>query len=176
MQFKVKSMLDHWKISPLVSTKDLPRWLGILTFMATLVPRGRMCSCAVPDVRQLHGPADCRTSGKKVGPDHSDWHIWQSSSYGFATRGAFVYFQCIFQGHATSKPTLCHVTCVWGRPSCQSQSTGSFFSRCSPDGKHWWFAWDFFQQEAAHLLITIRGHKGKAQWNISPMVWDGNGV
>ena len=33
---------DHWRSHPLISARDLHRLLGMLTFMATLVPRGRL--------------------------------------------------------------------------------------------------------------------------------------
>ena len=40
---KIQNTLDHWRSHPRVTARDLHRLLGILTFMATLVPRGQPC-------------------------------------------------------------------------------------------------------------------------------------
>ena len=40
MRVKIQNTLDHWRSHPLISARDLHRLLGMLTFMATLVPRG----------------------------------------------------------------------------------------------------------------------------------------
>ena len=42
MRVKIQNTLDHWRSHPLISARDLHRLLGMLTFMATLVPRGRL--------------------------------------------------------------------------------------------------------------------------------------
>ena len=42
MRVKIQNTLDHWRSYPLISARDLHRLLGMLTFMATLVPRGRL--------------------------------------------------------------------------------------------------------------------------------------
>ena len=42
MRVKIQNTLDHWRSHPLISAWDLHRLLGMLTFMATLVPRGRL--------------------------------------------------------------------------------------------------------------------------------------
>ena len=42
IRFKIQNTLDHWRSHPLISARDLHRLLGMLTFMATLVPRGRL--------------------------------------------------------------------------------------------------------------------------------------
>ena len=42
MRLKVQSVLEHWRASIRVSARDLHRLLGILVFMAALVPRGRL--------------------------------------------------------------------------------------------------------------------------------------
>ena len=40
MRVKIQNTLDHWTSHPFISARDLHRLLGMLTFMATLVPRG----------------------------------------------------------------------------------------------------------------------------------------
>ena len=42
MRLKVSNTLDHWRTRTTVTARDLHRLLGILSFMATLVPRGRL--------------------------------------------------------------------------------------------------------------------------------------
>ena len=42
MRVKIQNTLDHWRSHPFISARDLHRLLGMLTFMATLVPRGRL--------------------------------------------------------------------------------------------------------------------------------------
>ena len=42
MRIKIQNTLDHWRSHPLISAWDLHRLWGMLTFMATLVPRGRL--------------------------------------------------------------------------------------------------------------------------------------
>ena len=42
MRVKIQNTLDHWRSHPLISARDLHRLLGMLTFMATLVPRGQL--------------------------------------------------------------------------------------------------------------------------------------
>ena len=42
MRVKIQNTLDHWRSHPLISARDLHRLLGMLTFMATLMPRGRL--------------------------------------------------------------------------------------------------------------------------------------
>ena len=42
MRLKVQSVNQHWIANPNNSTRDLHRLLGMLVFMATLVPRGRL--------------------------------------------------------------------------------------------------------------------------------------
>ena len=42
MRVKIQNTLDHWRSHPLISARDLHRLLGMLTFMATLVPRDRL--------------------------------------------------------------------------------------------------------------------------------------
>ena len=42
MRVKIQNTLDHWRSHPLKSARNLHRLLGMLTFMATLVPRGRL--------------------------------------------------------------------------------------------------------------------------------------
>ena len=40
MRVKVQTVLHHWRCCPMVTARDLHRMLGMLTYMATLVPRG----------------------------------------------------------------------------------------------------------------------------------------
>ena len=42
MWVKIQNTLDHWISHLLISARDLHRLLGMLTFMATLVPRGQL--------------------------------------------------------------------------------------------------------------------------------------
>ena len=47
MRVKIQNTLDHWRSHPLISARELHRLLGMLTFMATLVPRGRLRLCPI---------------------------------------------------------------------------------------------------------------------------------
>ena len=42
MRLKVQSVHQHWMTNPVITARDLHRLLGILVFMATLVPQGRL--------------------------------------------------------------------------------------------------------------------------------------
>ena len=42
MRLKVQSVHQHWMTNPDITARDLHRWLGMLVFMASLVPRGRL--------------------------------------------------------------------------------------------------------------------------------------
>ena len=42
MPLKVQSVHQHWMTNPVITARDLHRLLGILVFMATLVPQGRL--------------------------------------------------------------------------------------------------------------------------------------
>ena len=42
MRVKIQNTLDHWRSHLPISARDLHRLLGMLTFMATLVPKGRL--------------------------------------------------------------------------------------------------------------------------------------
>ena len=45
MGVKIQNTLDHWRSPPGVTPRDLHRFWGMLTFMATLEPRGQLCLC-----------------------------------------------------------------------------------------------------------------------------------
>ena len=75
MRVKIQNTLDHWRSHPLISARDLHRLLGMLTFMATLVPRGRLrlrpilwwASEVWCQVRQDFSDSDHSPSGGLVG-------------------------------------------------------------------------------------------------------------
>ena len=65
MRVKIQTVLDHWRCCPMVTARDLHPMLGMLTYMATLVPRGRL------HLRQSSGGRRVPGDGGLVRPDPS---------------------------------------------------------------------------------------------------------
>ena len=60
MRLKIQSIHQHWLTNPVITARDLHRFLGMVVFMATLVPRGRL---RLRPVQWWAATAWCQTTG-----------------------------------------------------------------------------------------------------------------
>ena len=92
--------LDHWTASQNVSARD-PHWLlGMLNFMATLVPKGKLHFCPFSGKHQRSGPG---LNMKTVFPRYGDSHYKDETFM----RPSYLYNGNPYTGKTTSLYMYC---------------------------------------------------------------------
>ena len=143
MRVKIQNTLDHWRSHPLISARDLHRLLGMLTFMATLVPRGRL---RLRPIQWWASEIWCQETGFLVRQDFSDFdHSPSGGLVGLSCGAAGGFTECprdrdnfihrclqSRMGGAAGLPYAARdVVSTAGKPAYKSVRDGGSVSECN---------------------------------------------